>query len=91
MSEATLSAAGLSKCVQDEGEVVYLPDMWWHATFNEGDWALAVGGQGESPPAVPRRVEPKHDDKAATDSPFETAPECKALTASLFDLALRDR
>ena len=31
---------------------MYLPNHWWHATFNKGDWVLTVGGQVASPGTV---------------------------------------
>ncbi|CAK0895712.1 unnamed protein product [Prorocentrum cordatum] len=30
-------------CIQRPGEVFYLPDAWWHATINHGDFALGYG------------------------------------------------
>ena len=39
--------SSLQRCEQEEGEVVYLPRDWWHATFNKADWNLAIGGQGQ--------------------------------------------
>ena len=49
--ESTLSTlatarGGLLRCLQEEGEIVFLPKDWWHATFNKADWNLAIGGQG---------------------------------------------
>lgn len=32
------------ECVQQPGEVVYVPPLWWHATSNMGD-TVAVGAQ----------------------------------------------
>ena len=47
VEEAKLQSAGVQRCVQEEGEIVFLPRDWWHATFNKADWNLAIGGQGE--------------------------------------------
>jgi len=30
-------------CVQRKGDLLYLPDAWWHATLNRGDFSLAFG------------------------------------------------
>jgi ankyrin repeat protein len=38
----------LQRCAQREGEIVYLPAGWWHATFAKDDWTLTLGGQGLS-------------------------------------------
>jgi len=46
--ENELAAAKLLQCTQEEGDVVYLPDQWWHATFCKQSWALTIGGQGNS-------------------------------------------
>eukprot|EP00295_Goniomonas_pacifica_P018142 CAMPEP_0175858250 /NCGR_PEP_ID=MMETSP0107_2-20121207/29555_1 /TAXON_ID=195067 ORGANISM="Goniomonas pacifica, Strain CCMP1869" /NCGR_SAMPLE_ID=MMETSP0107_2 /ASSEMBLY_ACC=CAM_ASM_000203 /LENGTH=399 /DNA_ID=CAMNT_0017174657 /DNA_START=11 /DNA_END=1208 /DNA_ORIENTATION=- len=32
------------QCIQQPGELIYLPEDWWHATHNLGN-AMAVGGQ----------------------------------------------
>eukprot|EP00438_Fugacium_kawagutii_P016416 Skav206436 [mRNA] locus=scaffold295:84605:86401:+ [translate_table: standard] len=45
-TEDQLSKAGFQVCEQKEGEIVFLPKDWWHATFNKADWTLAIGGQG---------------------------------------------
>lgn len=39
---------GVVECLQRPGEVVYLPERWWHATYNTGDLVLGVGGNGPS-------------------------------------------
>ena len=44
--EEQLAKAGFQVCEQNEGEVVFLPKDWWHATFNKADWNLAIGGEG---------------------------------------------
>lgn len=36
----------LLQCLQEEGEIVFLPRDWWHATYNKANWTLALGGQG---------------------------------------------
>ncbi|OLP92118.1 hypothetical protein AK812_SmicGene26101 [Symbiodinium microadriaticum] len=41
------AASGVQRCLQEEGEIVFLPRDWWHATFNKAEWNLAIGGQGE--------------------------------------------
>eukprot|EP01062_Namystynia_karyoxenos_P045726 TRINITY_DN34056_c0_g1_i1.p1 TRINITY_DN34056_c0_g1~~TRINITY_DN34056_c0_g1_i1.p1 ORF type:complete len:510 (+),score=134.97 TRINITY_DN34056_c0_g1_i1:66-1595(+) len=33
-------------CVQEAGDVLYLPALWWHATMNLGE-CVAAGNQGE--------------------------------------------
>ena len=50
VEEAKLQSArssGMQRCLQEEGEVVFLPSDYWHATFNKAEWNLAIGGQGE--------------------------------------------
>jgi hypothetical protein len=32
-------------CVQDEGDVVYFPEDWWHATCNPSPLTVGIGGQ----------------------------------------------
>ena len=46
--EQELESAKLLRCSQEQGDIVYLPAGWWHATFNKGDWVLTVGGQEQS-------------------------------------------
>jgi hypothetical protein len=42
-SEADYSAVPeMQRCVQREGEIVYLPPAWWHATFAQSNWTLTV-------------------------------------------------
>jgi len=45
-NENQLMKDGFQVCEQNEGEIVFLPKDWWHATFNKADWNLAIGGQG---------------------------------------------
>jgi hypothetical protein len=33
-------------CVQNAGEVLVLPDGWYHGTCNTAEWTLGIGGQG---------------------------------------------
>ena len=33
-------------CVQNAGEILVLPDGWYHGTCNSADWTLGIGGQG---------------------------------------------
>lgn len=38
------AANNLQRCTQQQGEVVVLPEGWWHNTENHG-WSLGIGGQ----------------------------------------------
>ena len=33
-------------CVQNAGEILVVPDGWYHGTCNSADWTLGIGGQG---------------------------------------------
>jgi len=35
----------IQSCDAQPGDILYLPDSWWHATCNLGVWTLSVGGQ----------------------------------------------
>lgn len=37
--------AGFLSCDQAAGEVILLPDRWWHATFDLGAWTVGTGSQ----------------------------------------------
>ena len=34
------------QCVIHPGELLYLPERWWHSTCNQEKWTIGVGGQG---------------------------------------------
>ena len=34
------------QCVIHPGELLYLPERWWHATCNLEKWTIGIGGQG---------------------------------------------
>jgi len=34
------------QCVIHPGELLYLPESWWHATCNLEKWTIGIGGQG---------------------------------------------
>ena len=36
---------GTYQCVQQEGDIVYFPEMWWHATCNLEDFTVGIGAQ----------------------------------------------
>ncbi len=36
---------GVSHCLLNRGEVVFVPEAWWHATCNLDDYTVGVGGQ----------------------------------------------
>ena len=46
VEEGKLQRSSVQRCFQEEGEIVFLPQDWWHATFNKAEWNLAIGGQG---------------------------------------------
>lgn len=50
--EASKSGSQLPKdafvCVIGEGETIYLPDQWWHATCNLDAITVGIGGKGSS-------------------------------------------
>ena len=33
------------QCVQLPGEIIFLPEAWWHATCNIGKWTVCIGAQ----------------------------------------------
>merc|ERR1711871_227405 len=35
------------QCVQNQNEVIYFPEMWWHATCNMEDWTVGIGAQNQ--------------------------------------------
>jgi hypothetical protein len=37
-----------TECVQRAGEIMFLPQFWWHATWNDGI-TVGIGGQMHSP------------------------------------------
>lgn len=39
------TTAQFQRCTQREGDIVFLPEGWWHSTENF-DWSFAYGGQG---------------------------------------------
>jgi hypothetical protein len=32
-------------CIQEPGEIIYFPDMWWHSTCNLAETTIGIGGQ----------------------------------------------
>ena len=36
------AALGMVECLQAPGEVIYVPQGWWHAVLNVSDWTTAV-------------------------------------------------
>ena len=42
---ALAAAEGVTHCIAHPGEVVVVPDGWWHATCNLAPYTLAIGGQ----------------------------------------------
>lgn len=59
---------GAMSCIQNPGEVMYLPKNWWHATCGLEEWNLGVGEQLGAPsmsePRVPEeRTEEEWEEK----------------------------
>jgi len=46
--ESDLAAAKLLQCTQEEGDVIFIPDGWWHTTYGKKSWTLTIGGEGNS-------------------------------------------
>lgn len=46
------SCAGLLRCEQLPGEILYFPDDWWHATLNDADYNVAYGEKPHHMPVV---------------------------------------
>ena len=40
---------GTQRCVQRAGEVMYVPNRWWHATCALEEWTVGLGGQAGNP------------------------------------------
>ena len=38
-------APSTQECVQESGDILFLPSGWWHATCNL-EWVVGIGGQG---------------------------------------------
>lgn len=51
------SKSKVLQCIQEVGEVIYIPHLWWHATGNLGD-VIGVGGQADGF-QVPRALSPQ--------------------------------
>ena len=47
-SEGSVHDDRISDCVIEKGDVMYVPDYWWHATCNIDPYTVAVGTQCES-------------------------------------------
>ena len=80
-------------CVQQAGEVMYLPPKWIHATCALENWSVGVGGQGGSPavynqdfemPVVPAERTAEEERKILTDCGAikETAANDNLATAT---------
>ncbi|GAB5355806.1 hypothetical protein AAMO2058_000236800 [Amorphochlora amoebiformis] len=44
-SEADWAAHGVRYCRVNQGEILWVPTQWWHATCNGAAYTLALGGQ----------------------------------------------
>ena len=42
VSSGSGAALGMVECVQQAGEVIYVPEGWWHAVLNVSPWTTAV-------------------------------------------------
>merc|ERR1712241_867795 len=38
---------GVLECVQQVGDTMYVPDNWFHSTYNTGPWTVSMAGEGE--------------------------------------------
>ena len=46
---STLHPLQLVECVQEVGDLIYIPEGWWHATLNTGDGVtLSVAAQRDN-------------------------------------------
>jgi hypothetical protein len=50
--DALPNVAGLLRCEQLPGEILYFPDDWWHATLNDADYSVAYGEKPHRMPVV---------------------------------------
>ncbi|KAH8087597.1 cupin-like domain-containing protein [Aureococcus anophagefferens] len=67
--DALPNVAGLLRCEQLPGEILYFPDDWWHATLNDADYSVAYGEKPHRMPVVdgPRAFELfQYDTRPAT-------------------------
>jgi hypothetical protein len=55
------------ECASKAGDLVYVPEGWWHATIVESDYALAVAAQLRKPVSAPGRMWRKIVDRYASD------------------------
>jgi hypothetical protein len=64
---------GVSHCLVLPGEVMVVPDFWWHATCNLLPYTVAIGGQLWVPPSPSRAAfdprPPPRADQTGTDAP----------------------
>ena len=38
--KARAAELGMVECYQEEGEMMYVPQGWWHAVLNVSDWSV---------------------------------------------------
>ena len=74
---------GALYCTQEQGEVVYFPENWWHATCNPlNNWTVALGGQGyEQWPEI------QGFEDANRAAALRNLPALQSLLANISDLS----
>lgn len=74
---------GAQACVQEAGEVMYLPPKWVHATCALESWSVGVGGQGGSPAVYQQGFEtPVVPSGRTKEEERKKLVECGAIDAS---------
>lgn len=78
---------GTQACIQEAGEVMYLPPKWVHATCALESWSVGVGGQGGSPAVYQQGFEtPVVPAGRTKEEERKKLVECGAIDASAADV-----
>ena len=74
----TRSKGGLL-CDQLEGDMIWVPDFWWHETCGMDSYSVGIGGityEGVSAPSAPCRAP---DEYRVDDIPYCKTTKCPSL------------
>ena len=75
---------GAMMCIQNAGEVMYLPADWWHATCGLEEWNVGVGEQL----GAPSMIAPVEVEERTKEEWKETLEECAEVGAFAGGLAI---